>query len=193
MNRDQIERLLPHVVRRAIRPRTPLDAILASIEGFLGPDVAVLDRIGTYFNSYTAPAGFVPYLAGWVDLAWLGSPAEGAATRTPGDTPEPGRMRELISAASALSKWRGTQAGLIRFIETATGARPVTIEDPVREAAGQLVPFHFRVRLPPSLRPREAMVRRIVESEKPAHVTYEVEFTTEEVVSSSSEPTREEG
>lgn len=192
MNRDQIERLLPHVVRRTIRPRTPLDTILASIDGYLGPDVTVLDQIGTYFNPYTAPTAFVPYLAGWVDLAWLGAPAEQSVTRTPGDTPERGHMRELIAAAAALSKWRGTQTGLIRFIETATGARPVTIDDPVRDASGQLVPFHFRVRLPPSMRAREAMVRRIVESEKPAHVTYELEFSTEEAPSRSSESIREE-
>jgi phage tail-like protein len=175
MTRAQVERLLPHVIRRAIEPKTPIDAMLGSMDQLLAPVVDVLDRVETYFHPYRTPDRFVAYLSSWVDLDRIVAPSLETGG-VPIDTPEPARARELIAAAASLSKWRGTARGLIRFIETATGVQGVEIEDPLIDSRGREVPFAFRVRVPGSARGHEPLIRRIVDFEKPAYVTFELTF-----------------
>ena len=95
------------------------------------------------------------------------------AVRYPAGT---GRLREVIAAAAYLSKWRGTAQGLLRFLETATGIDGFRIEEQVLDANGEHRPFHIRVRSPASAQAYRPLIERIVEMEKPAYVTYELQF-----------------
>jgi hypothetical protein len=82
----------------------------------------------------------------------------------------------LIARAAYLSQWRGTRKGLIAFLETATGASGFELDERVNDAAGQPRAFHMRVRAPHALEVHRALIERIIESERPAYVTYELEF-----------------
>lgn len=50
------------------------------------------------------------------------------------------------------------------------------IEGQVPGDDGRPVPFHIRVRAPAEAAPHRALIARIIEQEKPAYVTYELEF-----------------
>ncbi len=73
--------------------------------------------------------------------------------------------------------------GLQRFLEIATGAKGFeilenktvkkrTAESKEPDTEGK--PFHLTVIVPEPLRPHHGLIRRIVESEKPAYVTCDV-------------------
>jgi phage tail-like protein len=158
MRQDEIESLLPLVFQRAINPGSPLDALLAVMEGLHLPVEEALSEIEVYFDPYRAPDEFVPYLARWVDLAWL-LPEDGS--------PYPaglGRLRDLIRASAELSRWRGTQRGLMLFLRLATGQDGFEISEPN--------PFEIHVHIPRSAGPFKALVDRIVQMQKPAYAVY---------------------
>lgn len=169
MKQSEIERLLPLVLRRTLRPGSPLAALLAVMEALQAPAEEVLAGLDAYFSPYRAPDEFVPFLARWTDLAWLLA-----------DAPEQpfaaglGRLREVIAAAADLSRARGTAAGLVRFLETATGLSGFVIEEAVPGADGRPRAFHMRVRPPAGAEPYRALIVQIVEMEKPVYVTYEL-------------------
>jgi len=179
MPSTRADRLLPEVMRRTVLPGSPMAAVLDVMEALHAPSEAVLRRIDRVFDPYDAPRGFLPVLARWVDLAWLldrqapvdprrgGIPAPSLST---GD----GRLRELIAAASWLAQRRGTAPGLVRFLETATGLGGFRVEESPSDAEGRPRPFHLLVTAPAGAQVHEALVRRIVESEKPAYVTWEL-------------------
>ena len=159
MKSREIEGLLPAVFRRVVRTGTPLRALLEVMEALHAPDEEILTDLPSYFDPYTTPDEFVPYLATWVDLDWL-LPSCGL-----------GRLRELIAAAPELSRWRGTAEGLERFLETATGVQGFGVDDAVKAK-----PFHIVVRAPASAKSCQALVEKIVEMEKPAYVTHHIKW-----------------
>lgn len=174
MKREKIERLLPAVVHRTLRPESPLAAVLDVMEALHAPSEAALATLAERFDPYRAPPEFVPFLARWVDLDHLFE--EGVR---PGAVPRAidlGRLRELIASAAALSRRRGTTGGLERFLEIATGHRGFEIDEQVPGDDGRPRPFHVRVHAPAEARTRRALVTAIIEREKPAYVTYELEF-----------------
>lgn len=174
MKQEEIKGLLPEVITRTLRPGGPLAVLLAVMEGMHAPSEEALSRLETYFNPYLTPDKFVPYLAGWVDMdVLLGSQVDGGQSTLP---IEIGRLRELISAAIYLSKWRGTSRGLLLFLETATGATGFAVDEHVRDKQGRMLPFHIKVLAPASTAPNESLLRLIITLEKPAYVTYELEF-----------------
>jgi phage tail-like protein len=175
--------LLPEVMRRTIVPGTPMGAALDVMEGLHAPSEAVLQRIDRVFDPYDAPPGFLPVLARWVDLAWLldrqgTADAARPGTVAPSLSTGDGRLRELIAAAAWLAQRRGTSAGLVRFLETATGLGGFRIEENPPDEEGRARPFHLRVRAPAAAQVHDALVRRIVDAEKPAYVTWELAFET---------------
>jgi hypothetical protein len=87
-----------------------------------------------------------------------------------------GQLRELIAAAAYLSQWRGTAKGLKLFLETATGMSGFELVENVEDAGGDQPPFHIRILAPPEAQPHVALIERIVDQEKPAYVSYELEF-----------------
>jgi phage tail-like protein len=180
MKQIEIERLLPEVFQRTVRPGNPLFALLAVMEALHVPSEEVLARLEAFFHPYRAPDRFVPFLARWVDLARLLSDDPEDFDDWPAFPSGLGRLRELIVAAAFLSKWRGTARGLQSFLETATGLRGFEIDEQVFGADGQSIPFHIRVNAPAGGQAYRVLIERIIEMEKPAYVTYELAFGPEE-------------
>jgi len=173
MKRAAVELLLPEVFRRTIRPENPLSALLEVMEAQHAPAEAALAGLDATFDPRRAPEEFVPFLAGWLDLERLfDDPYDDFAGEALGRRPIStglGRLRELIAWASYLSQWRGTARGLRRFLEVATGVTGFVIDEAAR-------PFHIRVRAPRRVQPHEPLLRRIIELEKPAYVTFDLDF-----------------
>jgi phage tail-like protein len=170
MKQTGIEQLLPEIMRRTLGAGKPMDAILGVMEDLHAPAEASLERIEQFFNPYTTPARFVPYLASWLDLERFFDVAGSEPVSSGG-----GRVRELIARAAWLSQWRGTARGLLAFLETATGATGFTIDEHAQQRA-----FHISVHVPAALAAHQALIARIVDSEKPAYVTAEIHYDPEE-------------
>lgn len=175
----RIKQLLPGIFRRTIRPGTPMFALLKVMETLHEPSEAVLRRLDAVFDPRRTSANFVPFLAHWVDLHNVllepGSEQRGDPARL-WSTIDSGRLRELTANAVHLSAWRGTAHGLRMFLETATGETGFEIAEQIIGSDGQPKPFHFRIRIPQVLAPQIQMIERIIQSEKPAYVTFETEF-----------------
>jgi phage tail-like protein len=176
MKRSEIEHLLPGIFQRTITPGSPLWALLTVMEELHAPDEDVLTHLDSYFDPYRAPDDFIPYLAGWVDMARLlvAAPEEFTGTVLPPFPSGMGRLRELIAAAAFLAQWRGTAKGLQRFLITATGVSGFVIEEQV---PGR--PFHLRIQAPQAAAAYKDLIQRIIELEKPAYTTYELEVAAE--------------
>jgi len=176
MKRAEIERLLPSVIERTLQPLSPLAAILDVIEALHLPSEAVLAHLDTAFDPRRTADDFVPYLARWVDMDRLFDEPRSTATaewsRARISTGI-GRLRELVASAAYLSRWRGTAKGLQRFLRTATGENDFEIKENV-DSDGRPKLFHLVVVAPASIRPHQGLIKRIIESEKPAYVTYEL-------------------
>jgi len=180
MKREEIESLLPRVFQQTLRPGRPLDALLEVMELLHAPAEAVLCRLEQYFNAYGTPDIFVPYLAGWVDLerfypSYSAQPTEIQRAVDPISSGT-GKLRELMAAAAYLSQWRGTAKGLKLFLETATGINGFELMENVADENGNPRPFHIRIAAPPDAQRHIALIERIVKQEKPAYVSYELEF-----------------
>lgn len=178
MKRIEMEHLLPGIFQQALQEGTPLSALLDVMEILLVPVEAILDQLDTFFDPYRTPDVFVPYLASWVDLErfLLKASDEFSMQASPPLPGGLGQLRELVAAATLLAQWRGTAKGLLRFLETATGVQGFTLEEQVRRADGQLLPFHLRVHVPSSAAVYRVLIEGIIESEKPAYVTYELKM-----------------
>lgn len=177
MKQSQIKRLLPFVFQRVAGPGTPLLAILEVMEAFHEPPETVLQQIDSIFDPRRTPDNFVPYLAGWVDLGVLLDTSRAGTVSSPAAlSTGVGRLRELIASAAKLSEWRGTRKGLELFLETATGHKGFRIEEQVLGKNGSVRPFHIRISAPTEVSLHRALVEKIIELEKPAYVTYELDF-----------------
>ena len=180
MKRDDIVQLLPEVFRTTLAPHTPMAALLETMEAMHGPAEQALEDVDVIFDPYRAPDAFVPALASWLDLDRFFPPRANSGGVWDANV-EPlssgiGRLRELIAAATSLSQWRGTSAGLTRFLEVATGIRGYEIDEQVNGEDGVVRPFHLEVRAPAEAKRYQALVERILQQEKPAYVTYQLVF-----------------
>jgi phage tail-like protein len=173
VKREAIVERLPDIFKQAATgERNPLAALLGVMEDLHARDEEILAGFGRYVDPRRTTDEFVPYLAAWVDYAWL--------LLDPPDNPYAdverpfagglGRLRELIASAAAESKWRGTAAGLVRMLERATGVRGYRVDETVIDESGQPLPFRVRVIVPRQAERYLDLVRRIVGHEKPAHV-----------------------
>ena len=177
MKQSEIAGLLPGIFQSTLQPQSVLAALLAVMEGLQAPSEEILENLDGFFDPYRTPDRFVAFVSGWVDLERLlvESPEERAMTSV---SPLPsglGRLRELIRAAAYLAQWRGTKQGLQRFLETATGIPGFEIDENVL-VNGLPKPFHIRIRAPQGSAPYAVLIQRIIEQEKPAYVTYDLEI-----------------
>ncbi len=174
---------LPHIYRE-----------LDFVNRFIGMLEQAFDPIVNSFNSMwanldplTCPQALLPFLAHWV--AW----SESADWNL-------NQQRRLIRQAVELYRWRGTRKGLRLYLHLYTGLplddditqeadKHISIIEPfssgwvlgksrlgVDTVLGGGKPYHFIVRLrcERSSTIDEQLVRRIIDSEKPAFCTYEL-------------------
>jgi phage tail-like protein len=196
MKQDEIKNFLPAVFQRTVHAGNPLAALLDVMENLHAPAEKILENVERFFDARRAPDEFVPFLAHWVNLDRI----FGATEKTDLDSPlmpKIGYLRELVANATYLSQWRGTKKGLLLFLQTATGVKDFEIDERVKddgaqtrpldmrdfkidgrieEADRQIRPFHLKIRAPEAIRAQEDLIRRIIESEKPVHLTYELDF-----------------
>ncbi|HZN25600.1 MAG TPA: phage tail protein [Burkholderiales bacterium] len=169
MRRDELDQLLPGVFQQTLhddtgaRKKDLLNGLLDAMACLLEPTEARLVDIDAAFDPRRTEASFVPFLARWVDLAIPFSTGLGHA-------------RELVAHAVQLSQWRGTPRGLQGFLEIATGVTGFEIDENVPGEDGSPRPFHIRVTAPASTERHRAMIERIIDQEKPAYVTKELQF-----------------
>jgi phage tail-like protein len=159
--------------------------LLVIFEQTFEPAVQAMDVLWAHLDPLTAPVTLLPFLAHWV--GWEGLPQWPLA-----------QQRRLIRQAMEIYRFRGTRRGLRLYlhlytglplddVDTPEGDRHIAIEEMftrgfvVGTAAlgadavlGGGRPYHFQVRLrPPADEPvDEALVRTIIEQEKPAFCTY---------------------
>jgi phage tail protein domain len=160
MRRAAIERLLPGVYQRTARSSGVLGCLLDAMEVMHAPTEATLSAVDDLFTPYRSPDRMVPFLLGWVAFDHV---------LPTGDQPSVpiGRLRDLLSIGATIARHRGTATGLRAAITTATGVAVRVIEAIDR-------PFHVVVQVPASAAGHLAIIRRLVETEKPAAVTAEV-------------------
>jgi phage tail-like protein len=175
MRAEEISRLLPWVFQRTAAPGNPLYALIEVMETLQTPSELVLAQLDGSFAPYRAPERFVPYLAGWLGLERLLTPTPDRAGYT--FPAGPGQLRELLAAAAELSRARGTAAGLLRFLETATGVTGFVIDEHPADADGRPRPFHIAVTAPVEAERYHTLIEQIIELEKPAYVTYTLTFS----------------
>jgi phage tail-like protein len=166
MRHQAIEKLLPAAYQRGAVPGSVLSALLDVMEDMHAPDEAVLDSVDDLFAAYRTRDHLLPFLARWLALDHLVPQAQpGEAPRLPMPV---GRLRNLVAQGAALAQLRGTPEGLRRTLEISTGVTGFTIELPPNR------PYHFVVHVPPAAADQLTLIRRIVDTEKPAATTAEV-------------------
>jgi len=137
-----------------------LGRFLLSFEQILTPIEQMVDNFNLYLDPHTTPAYFLDYLAFWLGLTldekW---PLE--------------KRRQVIAEAAELYRRRGTRWSLSRHLEIYTGVAP-EIREPEKQ------PHHFVVvlRLPRGANVDRAIVERIIQANKPAHTTYQLDIQT---------------
>jgi phage tail-like protein len=170
---------------------------LMIFESFLRPIEQRTDGIHHYFDPKMTPSDFLPWLATWTDL-------------TLDDRWTEAQQRLLLGSAARLFRMRGTKQGLLEYLEIFTGRRAAITEHrannlrlgpdarfgPSVALGRDNKPHSFTVtlRLPPvprvegeddSVRRRKEDERRrtilsIIESEKPAHTSYQLVIQNED-------------
>jgi phage tail-like protein len=169
MKQSEIERLLPGIFQRTLTPDNALYALLGVMEAMHAPDEAILDNIETNFNPYLAKPRFAAFLADWVGLAPIMIMTKEGETGEIRSLPSGmGQLRELVLRMGYLTRWRGTSNGIKLFLEIATGIPGFEIHDTDSNR-----PFHLRVLAPKQAEPYRSFIQRIVELEKPAHITFD--------------------
>jgi phage tail-like protein len=151
------------------------------------PAVQQLDLLWSYLDPLTAPESLLNFLAHWV--GWEMTPHIGIE-----------RQRYLISQAVTIYRWRGTKKGLRFYIHLYTGL-PLD-EDKEREEDKHIMikdtfgqglimgktrlgedsllgggkPYYFVVRLRPQFPGQidKNLIRKIIDTEKPAFCTYDL-------------------
>lgn len=162
MKADKIEELLPWVFQRTLAQKdNPMHGFIHVMEQLHEPTEAAFADLHSYFNPYTTPERFLPFLAKMLDLDFYLMPL-------PPYLPTGiNNLRNLVAQAIDLNQERGTNKGLERFLETATGINGFAI----REAKK---PFHLQIRLPEAAKPYREFVEKIIRRERPAYTTFEL-------------------
>ena len=178
---DQMARLLPGVFQRTHTEAelAPLDALLSVMARLqLGPETT-LEELDAFFDPERARPDFLIFLAYWVDLEGLLAPGlpPGLAWLSQADLERRvakafptglRRLRALVAAAVPLLRMRGATQGLRRFLETATGIPGFVVTESLDR------PFHIDVAYPAEAEPHLDFMRRAIEYQKPAYLTYEL-------------------
>ena len=102
-------RYLPAAFQEDEASRRFLERFLAIFESDLQESEELISKIPAFIDPFSAPAGFLPWLAEWLALDLYELMGE--------------RNREYLAKAVELYKWKGTARGLKSLAETLTGRR----------------------------------------------------------------------
>lgn len=162
-----------------------LGRFLSIFEQAFDPTMQTLDNFWAYLDPLTAPKSLLPFLAEWV--AWPMNPNWPLK-----------QQRKLIRYAVEIYQWRGTRRGLQLALSLVTGLPEddqhidiaeeaqtdfvlgrITLADTPSLGGGRA--FHFSVVLRPDSADQrvqldETIIRAIIEQEKPAFCTYDLEI-----------------
>ncbi len=146
---------LPDIYRTDFMSR-----FLALFESILLPIEWNIDHFDLYLDAETAPASFLPWLA-----SWFGVPFD--------ETWSDEKRRLYLKEAHLIYARRGTRWALSRLLEIYTGVKPEILEFVEGKD-----PLYFKVRLPiKSEQVNSEVLMRLIDDHKPAHTSYEVEFS----------------
>jgi len=142
---------------------------LLIFESILDPIERQVADIYHYFDANHAPPEMLKWLGSWLGLVM--------DDRWPEE-----RRRELVASAAPLYAWRGTKRGLSALLRLYTGVEPEIVEPTLSQVSRDLrLAYTFTVRLtgPADSLIDEVVLRRIVETEKPAFAAAAIELTRE--------------
>jgi phage tail-like protein len=177
MQASRILRLLPIVFQKGAEPGSPLAALLDVMHMLHAPDEEVLANLDRILDPRRTSEPFVYFLAHWADLERFFVETNRRKKRDNFHfSPGVGQLRELVASAATISKRRGTRIGLITLLEAATGLRGFDVIENVIDSVGQPRPFHVRIIAPLLAEAHRSLLERIIDQEKPAHVTAELVF-----------------
>jgi phage tail-like protein len=163
-----------------------MQRLVSLFEQAFDPYVQTIDTLWASLDPLTAPESLLPFLSHWV--AWNLKPTWSLE-----------QQRQLIRHALTLYRWHGTRYGLRFYLHLYTGL-PLDEELPETQKAigieevfeggfqfgncafgqdammGGGKPYHFTVRLRPSAATvlDAAIIRQIIEQQKPAFCTYDL-------------------
>lgn len=167
MQRGEVLRLLPEIMQAADRPASPMAGLLDAMVHLLEPTDRMLEATHELFDPATSADPFPAMLAAWLGLG--GVARELVATMDDREIVA-ARLGALVFEGPELLRGRGTLQGLERVL-TVVGGVPVTIVEPDDR------PFHIVVEAVAAHPGLEALLRRVLELERPVHVTYELRLT----------------
>lgn len=175
-----------------------LNRFLFIFEDTLTPLMQLAGNLHYYFHPMTTPAELVEWLATWMNLVL-------------DDSWSLEQRRKLIYSAADLYSRRGTKRGLIEYLQLYAGVEPEISEYSegmvlgpetylgvnTKLAGRERHTFTVTLRLEgldeEELAHKEAIIRRIIESEKPAHTAYRLRLLTAQKPSRNGAPTQESG
>lgn len=181
--------LYPQFLPAVYREVDFIGRLMKIFEESFEPTVNTLQTLWAYLDPMTAPEALLPFLAQWV--GWQNESGWTVA-----------QQRSLIKRAIEIYRWRGTRRGLLFYLHIYTGLpmhdptrspheQPIQIHNAARQGfvlgetqlgataiMGGGKPFHFSVQLRPLAGEPldESLVRKIIEQEKPAVCTYDLEI-----------------
>lgn len=167
MKLDEIMDLLPEIFKRSISRNSPVDALIKLMHTLHLPTEEILNSLDAFTDPRRTRPELIPFLAYWMNLNWL---LNEELLRSKGV----GFMRELMANGAFLSQWRGTAPGLRMLISIILGSDEIQIEKPVSNGYENQLPFHFHIRISKNAMHYDSVIRKIIQKEKPAYVTYDL-------------------
>src|SRR5262249_17458217 len=123
-----------------------------------------VDTLPHMFDAAVAPDSMVRLMGHWIGIDWIDP-----------SLPDP-LQRRIVREYSSLLHCRGTARGVKQLLEVVSGG-PATVEDNggvYLEGEAPLLPAHVRMAVESSGWATEADLLRIIRSELPAGVTFEL-------------------
>ena len=153
--------LLPSVYQAAIRARPdgPLPVLLKCMDSMLAPVEREIEGFDALLDPHRTRREFLPMLGSWL--------ASGSREQ---DALPPNRA--WVADTVDLAQRRGTADGLLRTLALATGMAGFSLEE-------QAERFHVSIRAPSAARGLGDALRRLIEQQRPAHITFDLSFGEE--------------
>ena len=180
----RLEAFLPELFQEGSMPSqvaSEIHRLVRIIESVFGEFGKTIDNIPDLFDPHSAPPDFLPWLASWMALVLRADWDES-------------QQRAVLARIIPLYAKRGTKSGIEEYLKIYAG-EGVTINDElaplqiatnstvgVDTVAGGQPPYFFIVNVAfaepelEKLKPKVKAVRDVLDIEKPAHTSYQLNF-----------------